>query len=182
MGFEEAYSQYQSALKQGLKEQREAVARGQAPNPPILDELLEGVAIKSTRQIGEAEIPVERFVGMKTSGRTTAFSPGFLPLLSEGTEFATKWIALCADHLSDVGIRDPLVSYEYLGNFYVQEGNKRLSVLKFNGATRINTTFYRVLPEPATIPGSSLTTSFWTSTSMPRPTTSCSPSPATSPS
>ena len=152
MGFEEAYSQYQSALKQGLKEQREAVARGQAPNPPILDALLEGVAIKSTRQIGEAEIPVERFVGMKTSGRTTAFSPGFLPLLSEGTEFATKWIALCADHLSDVGIRDPLVSYEYLGNFYVQEGNKRLSVLKFNGATRINTTFYRVLPEPSDDP------------------------------
>ena len=147
MSMEEAYLQYQAALKQGLKEQKEAVARGQRPNPLILDELLEGVTVAPARRITTAEIPVERFVGMKSSGRTTAFSPGFLPLLPEHTEFASKWISLCADHLSDVGIRDPLISYEYLGNFYVQEGNKRLSVLKYNGAPRINTTFYRILPE-----------------------------------
>ena len=152
MSMEEARAQYQTALKQGLKEQRDAVGRGQSPNPPILDELLEGKAVKATRHIGEAEIPVERFVGMKSAGRTTAFSPSFLPLLPEGTEFATKWVALCADHLSDTGIRDPLICYEYLGDFYVQEGNKRLSVLKFNGATRINTDFYRILPEESEDP------------------------------
>ena len=49
--------------------------------------------------------------------------------------------------MGETGIRDALISYEYLGNFYVQEGNKRLSVLKFNGATRIRTAFYRVLPK-----------------------------------
>ena len=147
MILEEAYNQYQAALKQGLREQKECIARGQSPYPPILDELLEGVSIKSTKLVGTAEIPVERFVGMKSAGRTAAFSPSFLPLLPEDTEFHAKWTRLCADHLSDVGIRDPLISYEYLGNFYVQEGNKRLSVLKFNGSPRINTTFYRVLPE-----------------------------------
>ena len=147
MSMEEALSQYQAALRQGLKEQKEAVSRGDSPHPPILDELLEGVRVGATRQMGEAEIPVERFVGMKSAGRTTAFSPSFLPLLPEGTEFHTKWIHLCADHLSDVGIRDPLVCYEYLGDFYVQEGNKRLSVLKFNGSPRINTAFYRIMPE-----------------------------------
>ena len=40
-----------------------------------------------------------------------------------------------------------MVCYEYLGDFYVQEGNKRLSVLKFNGSPRINTAFYRIMPE-----------------------------------
>jgi len=144
---DEAYNQYQTALKQGLREQKECIARGQSPYPPVLDELLEGVNVKSTKLVATAEIPVERFVGMKSAGRTAAFSPSFLPLLPEDTEFATKWITLCSDHLSDVGIRDPLICYEYLGNFYVQEGNKRLSVLKFNGSPRINTTFYRVLPE-----------------------------------
>ena len=147
MSIEEAFNQYQAALKLGLKEQKEAIARGESPNPPVLDELLEGVPVGATRQMGQAEIPVERFVGMKSAGRTSAFSPGFLPLLPEGTEFHGKWTRLCADHLSDVGIRDPLVSYEYLGNFYVQEGNKRLSVLKYNGAPRINTLFYRIMPE-----------------------------------
>ena len=147
MGMEEAFVQYQTALRQGLKEQKEAISHGKSPHPPVLDELLEGVRVGATRQMGEAEIPVERFVGMKSAGRTTAFSPSFLPLLPEGTEFHSKWTRLCADHLSDVGIRDPLISYEYLGNFYVQEGNKRLSVLKFNGSPRINTTFYRIMPE-----------------------------------
>ena len=54
MSMEEATNQYQSALKQGLREQREALANGTFPHPPILDELLEGVSIKSIRHIGEA--------------------------------------------------------------------------------------------------------------------------------
>ena len=149
---EEAISQYQNALKQGLKEYRECVSGEIPAHPPVLDELLEGVAVNATKYIGEVEVPVERFVGLKSAGRTTAFSPSFLPLLEESSEFATKWIALCQAHLSDAGIRDPLISYEYLGNFYVQEGNKRLSVLKYNGATRINTSFYRVLPEESDDP------------------------------
>ena len=147
MSMDEAYIQYQTALRQGLKEQKECLSRGESPYPPILDELLVGCNVGATRQMGEAEIPVELFVGMKSAGRTSAFSRSFLPLLPEGTEFHSKWTRLCADHLSDVGIRDALVSYEYLGKFYVQEGNKRLSVLKFNGASRIHTVFYRILPE-----------------------------------
>ena len=152
MSKEDAVSQYQNALKQGLKEYRECISREEPAHPPVLDELLEGVAVKAIKLIGEDEIPVERFVGLKSAGRTAAFSRSFLPLLEESSEFATKWIALCDAHLGSTGIRDPLVSYEYLGNFYVQEGNKRLSVLKFNGATRIRTTFYRVLPEESDDP------------------------------
>ena len=152
MSIEEAVLQYQNALKQGLKEKKECTTRGDSPYPPILDDLLDGVRIKAIKQIGEAEIPVEQFVGMKSAGRTSAFSRSFMPLLPEGSEFATKWVQLCADHLGDTGIRDPLICYEYLGKFYVQEGNKRLSVLKFNGATRINTSFFRVLPEESDDP------------------------------
>ena len=149
---EDAVSQYQSALKQGLKEYRECISREIPAHPPVLDELLEGVAVSAINYIGEMEIPVERFVGLKSAGRTTAFSPSFLPLLEETSEFATKWMALCQAHLSAAGIRDPLISYEYLGNFYVQEGNKRLSVLKFNGAERVRTAVYRVLPEESDDP------------------------------
>ncbi len=147
MHMEEATIQYQEALKLGLKEQKEYTAQGLSPFPPVLDELLQDVAVGATKAMGQAEIPVERFVGMKSAARTTAFSPSFYPLLPAGSEFATKWTQLCNDHLGDEGIRDPLISYEYLGNFYVQEGNKRLSVLKFNGATRVSTVFYRILPE-----------------------------------
>ena len=53
---------------------------------------------------------------------------------------------LCEAHLSDTGITDPIVCYEYLGNFYVQEGNKRVSVLRYFDAARIPGTVKRVLP------------------------------------
>ena len=71
------------------------------------------------QELGLLEIPSERIVGTKTAGRIAAFSPGFLPLLDAKTEFAGKWMNLCAAHLGDVGIRDAITCYEYLGNFYV---------------------------------------------------------------
>ena len=39
--------------------------------------------------------------------------------------------------------------YEYLGNFYVQEGNKRVSVLRYFGAARIPGMVTRVMPAPS---------------------------------
>ena len=89
---------------------------------------------------------MERIVGIKSAGRTSAFTAGFLPLLDQDSEFAVKWMNLCEDHLSDEGIRDPILCYEYLGDFYVQEGNKRVSVLKYFGAAKIPGTVKRVMP------------------------------------
>ncbi|MBQ8390295.1 MAG: BMP family ABC transporter substrate-binding protein, partial [Oscillibacter sp.] len=60
--------------------------------------------------------------------------------------FAMKWIDLCAAHLGDEGIRDPIRCYEYLGRFYVQEGNKRVSVLKSYEASTIPGYVIRLLP------------------------------------
>lgn len=59
-----------------------------------------------------------------------------MPLLDEDTEFAQKWNALCDAHLS-VGIRDPIKAYEYMNKFYVEEGNKRVSVMKYYEAMSI---------------------------------------------
>ena len=92
------------------------------------------------------EIPADRIVGTRTAGRISAFSAGFLPLLDADSEFALKWMALCRAHLSDTGIRDPIECWEYLGDFYVQEGNKRVSVLRWFGAVTIPARVRRVLP------------------------------------
>ena len=83
--------------------------------------------------------------GNRSAGRTKAFTAGFRPLLPIDTEFATKWINLCAAHLSE-GIREPVLCYEYLGRFYLQEGNKRFSVLKHMGSPRITGQVLRVMP------------------------------------
>ncbi len=143
----EAREEYLKARRLAQKEVRELRSQSKETAPAVLEDILGELYTETTQQIGVVSIPVERIVGTKTAGRTTAFSAGFLPLLDPETEFAQKWMHLCADHMSDEGIRNPVICYEYLGNFYLQEGNKRLSVLKYFGAVQIPATVYRILPK-----------------------------------
>ena len=145
MYLQQAQEEYALALRAGQKEYKTLLAEGKDPYPLVLDELLEGRIGDSMEDLGVIEIPVELIAGTKAAGRTSAFSAGFLPLLEADSEFAAKWIHLCNAHLSE-GIREPILCYEFLGKFYVQEGNKRVSVLKHMGATRIPGTVKRVLP------------------------------------
>ena len=69
-----------------------------------------------------------------------------MPLLEPDTEFAGKWSNLCDAHLEE-GIHTPIIAYEFLNKFYVQEGNKRVSVLKYFDAVRIAGTVTRLIPE-----------------------------------
>ena len=140
-----AREEYNQALKLGQKEQKTLLAAGKNPNPAVLEDVLTEKAT-AARELGVMEIPASRIIGTTTAGRIGAFTAGFKPLLSPDSEFATKWIALCAAHLGEEGIREPVLCYEYLGNFYIQEGNKRVSVLKHFGAPRITAQVRRILP------------------------------------
>ncbi len=141
-----AREEYVRAQKAGLKQQKELLAAGRDPNPAVLEQILPEGYAETTVNVGLVEIPAERIVGTKTAGRISAFTAGFLPLLKPESEFAQKWANLCMAHLSDEGIRDPILCCEYLGNFYVQEGNKRVSVLRHFGAPRIPGNVLRLMP------------------------------------
>ena len=147
-----AMDEYLSALKQGLREKAELEAAGKRGNPAVLDEQVPDIAGESTQELGLMEIPAERIIGTKSAGRITAFTPSFRPLLDANSEFGLKWMNLCDAHLGSTGIRDPILCYEYLGAFYVQEGNKRVSVLRHFGALRIPAIVRRVLPQPSEEP------------------------------
>ncbi len=149
---QDAIEQYQQALKQGHKELKERIAAGLSGYPSVLDEILPGLAGDIYQDVGLVEIPSERIVGIKSAGRITAFTASFLPILDVDSEFATKWMNLCDAHLSDEGIREPILCYEYLGDFYVQEGNKRVSVLKTFGAPRIPGNVRRIMPQASEDP------------------------------
>ena len=143
---QEAKAEYSRALRLGQKEMREALLSGKSAHPLVLDELLPSSALETYQELGLLEIPIAQVVGTKSAGRVGAFSRGFWPLLPTESEFASKWVDLCCYHLGEEGIRDPILCYEYLGEFYIQEGNKRLSVLKHFGASHINAIVRRVLP------------------------------------
>ena len=149
---QEAVQEYALALKKGQKEYRERIAAEKEPYPAVLDEIRQADPSDVVVDVGLVEIPAERILGTKSAGRISAFSHSFLPLLDSRSEFASKWMNLCAAHMGETGITDPIECYEYLGNFYVQEGNKRVSVLRYFEAPRIPGNVKRILPTPSEEP------------------------------
>ncbi len=137
--------EYQKAKKQGEKEYRRAVSEGWYPYLPALDKILPGISELRQADLGTVEVPLSLFAGTKTEGRQNAFSWGFMPVFPENTEFAYKWSSLYDIQLEE-GLRDPVLAYEYMHRFYVEEGNKRVSVLRYLDAYSIPAKVIRILP------------------------------------
>lgn len=142
----EAVEAFRTAHKKAVKTYREDVEHGRWPYPQVLDDILEGKSVAGRIELGVMNIPTDRIVGTVTAGRRSVFSRDFMPLAESNTEFGSKWISLCEAHLSDEGIRDPIRCYEYFGDFYVQEGNKRLSVLRSFDAPTVPASVLRIVP------------------------------------
>ncbi len=137
---------YIGALKRGRKHYQDSLTKGQYPYLPVLDNILSYTKIVSEVSLGLMDIPLNKIIGTKTEGRTNAFASNFMPLLTEQSEFGAKWAALY-DHQINDGIRDPIVAYEFMNRFYVQEGNKRVSVMKYVGAYSISGYVTRLIPQ-----------------------------------
>lgn len=140
----EALQYYSAALKQGQKEYKNCVHRGRYPYIQSLQQVRQKPL--SQVSLGTMEIPIYLIVGSTQDARCNSFSPSFYPLLDSETEFALKWTNLCTAQLTE-GIHDPIKCYEYLGRFYVEEGNKRVSVLKAMGSATIRAEVIRLMPE-----------------------------------
>lgn len=143
---------YDKALRQGQKKYRELASSGNYPYLPVLDDLLAQTDIENRTNLGTIDIPLDLIVGTSTEGRTTAFAANFMPLLNEKSEFATKWSQL-VDALIEEGQRDPVIAYEFMGRYYIVEGNKRVSVSKYIGAVSVYGTVTRLVPKLSDDPG-----------------------------
>lgn len=141
-----SYEEYTNALKAGQKEYRARLQKGNYPYLPALDEILSYVSVEYEVSLGLCEVPLELIVGTRTRGRTNAFAANFMPLLPANSEFGSKWIKLCTS-LQEEGLRDSVKVYEFMNRFYVLEGNKRVSVLKYLDAYSVPCTVIRVVPK-----------------------------------
>lgn len=142
----QAREQYLNALKQGQKYYKSCLSSGKYPYPQALDDIFDESNAAGQMELGLVDIPTEQIVGTKGRGRGSSFAGNFMPLLEPDTEFGVKWITLCTAHLSDEGIHDPIRCFEFMGRFYVQEGNKRVSVLKSYDAPSIPGLVTRIIP------------------------------------
>ncbi len=140
-----SYTEYQKAQKMGERTYKSCISSGSYPYLPVLEDMLSKEKSESQVSLGLVEIPIELIAGTYTSGRTTAFSSDFMPLLEVDTEFGSKWSHLY-DSLYEHGQRDPITAFEYLNRFYIVEGNKRVSVQKYMGAVTIEGNVTRIIP------------------------------------
>lgn len=136
---------YREALKRGQKEKKNCINEGIDPYLPALDDMISSDKTITEINMGVMQVPSEWIVGTKTASRANAFARNFMPLLGPETEFGMKWENLCQSHVEE-GIRDSVKAYEYMNRYYILEGNKRVSVLKFFDAVTIPTEVIRVLP------------------------------------
>ncbi len=136
---------YLKAYKTGKKDYQARLMRGELPTLQVLDDILPPKGSCSEVPLGLVQIPIDQIVGTKTDSRSNAFAGNFMPILNEETEFARKWVALSESHITE-GIRDPITAYEYMNKFYIQEGNKRVSVLKYYDAVSVPGYVTRILP------------------------------------
>lgn len=136
---------YVKAYKMGKKDYQYRMMHGMQPTLQVLDDILPPKGSYSEVPLGLVQIPSELIVGTKTAGRRNAFAGNFMPILKENTEFAAKWASLSTSHVNE-GIREPIKAYEYMNKFYVLEGNKRVSVMKYYDVVSIPGTVTRILP------------------------------------
>lgn len=138
---------YERVHKLAMKDFRSKTSKGLYPYLQVLDDILSYTNVSSEMNLGLVDIPLDQVVGTKTAGRTNAFSSNYMPLLSGESEFAVKWCRLYDAHLEE-GIREPVKAYEFMNRFYIAEGNKRISVLKYCNAVTVSAIVTRVIPKP----------------------------------
>ena len=136
---------YSRARKLALKEYHARMQRRENPFLPVLAEIEEQLNALSRVPLGLVQVPLSKVVGTASKGRTNAFAANFMPLLDQGSEFAMKWNMLYNSVVED-GLRQPVKAFEYLNRYYLIEGNKRVSVMKYLDAVSIEAEVTRVLP------------------------------------
>ncbi len=137
---------YNAARKKAEAAYNRALVRGQYPYISALDDMCDRNDIAAEVDLGVMDVPLSMVVGTRTRGRQNSFACNFMPLLKGSTEFATKWSHLY-DYQVNEGINDPIKCYEYMNRLYVEEGNKRVSVMKYLGAYSILANVIRLVPK-----------------------------------
>lgn len=137
---------YKAAKRMALKEYSSYISQGRNGYLPFLDGVLKNIEIISEVDLGIVDIPIKKIKGTYTYMRSTSFARNFMPLMNEESEFASKWMAVYEAQVNE-GLRDPIKVYEYLNWFYVIEGNKRVSVLKYLDVYSYNAHVLRMIPK-----------------------------------
>ena len=149
-GKKKMLDEYLKAQKSAQREYKARMAKGELPYVEALDDVIHDNNTMKSQPLGTIEIPTWLISGTKTRARQNSFAANFMPLLDPESEFAVKWENLYLAQL-DEGFHSAIKVYEYLHRFYVQEGNKRVSVSRFLDMPTIMADVTRMIPDEETL-------------------------------
>ena len=142
--------EYLKAQKSAQREYKARMSKGEFPYVEALDDVIHDDNTMKQENLGTIEIPTWLICGTRTRARQNSFAANFMPLLDPESEFAVKWENLYQAQLEE-GFHSAIKVYEYLHRFYVQEGNKRVSVSRFLDMPTILADVTRMIPDSKTL-------------------------------
>jgi len=136
---------YVKARQMGLKAYTQAIHENKDPYLPVLEEKVPNLNSLDRVSLGIQTIPLDRVIGSVSRGRSFAFANNFMPILENNSEFSVKWATLY-ESVEQEGVRDPAKVTEYMGYYYLVEGNKRVSVMKYMESEYMEADVTRAVP------------------------------------
>lgn len=143
----ELHETYQQAHALAARSLAKAKKHGLPACPAALNALTDDKLISYRLDLGILDIPVSLIVGVAEANENTAlYTKEFFPLSLPKSEFADQWREINKQYFCEKGLRGEIRCFEYLGKFYVCDGIKRVSVLKFHNVPTIRSHVTRIMP------------------------------------
>ena len=137
---------YRAAQKRAHKQMKKDEKQGNEQKLAELSSYVRENTELERVELGVMDIPTDQIIGVAGNEGTSMYTAGFMPVASASSDYASQWRELCKDYCKDGEFLSPLHCYEYLGKFYVIDGKKRVSVLKYLGVPTANANVTRILP------------------------------------
>ena len=141
----ESLNAYLAARQNGISAYNRMVALGRPGHLPYLDDLLMDVEIISRDPLGEMDLPMKKVIGTVYRRAQLVVRGELHAAAGARYRIRHKWRTVYG-YQAEEGIRDAVKVYEFLNWFYVVEGNKRVSVLKFFDAGSVLADVTRLVP------------------------------------
>ena len=137
---------YRAALQMARRQMKKNEKLGQQLNPQELETILCGSMEDDKVELGVMEIPTDQIIGVADSTGMNLYASNFMPVSDANSSYAGQWRELCAEYRSEHEFLSPLYCYEYFGKFYVIDGKKRVSVLKYLDVPTAKAYVVRIMP------------------------------------
>lgn len=143
----EVHEIYQQAYALATRSLEKAKKHGYPICPVALNTLADETLISYRLDLGVMEIPVSLIVGVaEATENSVLYTKEFYPVSAPKSKFADQWRGISMQYMTMEGLEGEIECFEYLGKFYVCDGLKRVSVLKFHKAPTILSRVIRIMP------------------------------------